>query len=70
MLNFDSIDKVMRRLEFVETISVIDQTLPKDPGRIIFPLTGLLGETEACVCFSCSGTALACQYYLCSITWF
>ena len=37
---------------------------------MIFPLTGLLAETEACVCFSCYGTALACQYCLCSITRF
>ncbi len=31
---------------------------------MIFPLTGLLGETAACVCFSCSGTALACEVLL------
>jgi hypothetical protein len=37
---------------------------------MIFPLTDLLADTEACVCFSCYGTALACQYCLCSITWF
>jgi hypothetical protein len=36
---------------------------------MIFPLTGFLGEAEACVRLSCSGTALACQYCLCSITW-
>ena len=37
---------------------------------MIFPLTGLLAETEASRVFSCYGTALACQYCLCSITRF
>jgi len=29
-------------------ISVIEQTLRKNPGRMIFPLTGLLADTVAC----------------------
>jgi hypothetical protein len=51
-------------------ISVIEQTLRKDSGRMVYPLTGVLAETEARVCYSCSGTALACKYCLGSITWF
>lgn len=37
---------------------------------MIFPLTGLLAEAVACVCLSYYGTALGCQYCLCSITLF
>jgi hypothetical protein len=36
MFNFDFIKKAMNGRDFVETISVIEQTLQKDPGRIIF----------------------------------
>jgi hypothetical protein len=37
---------------------------------MIFPLTGLLAETERACAFHVPGSALACQYCLCSITWF